>query len=120
MKTDGYHYERASCAWLARQGCRVLTRNYRCRVGEIDVIAASAETLLFVEVRVRTNPRFASAAASVDPRKQRRLLRTASHYLQRHYRSAQPPCRFDVIVWEPAADSGKLRPRWIRNAFWAA
>ncbi|MFN2328590.1 MAG: YraN family protein [Chromatocurvus sp.] len=119
MKTDGYYYEQASCLWLARQGCRVLTTNYRCRAGEIDVIAASGETLLFVEVRVRTNLRFASAAASVDERKQRRLLHTASHYLQRYCSRAQPTCRFDVIVWEPAADSGKLQPRWIRNAFLA-
>lgn len=120
MKTDGYYYERASCLWLSRQGCRILTTNYRCRAGEIDVIAASDEMLLFVEVRVRTNPHFASAAASVDQRKQRRVRHTASHYLQRYHSREPPPCRFDVIVWEPATDSGKLRPRWIRNAFWAA
>lgn len=120
MQTDGYHYERASCQWLASQSCRVLARNYRCRVGEIDLVATDGDTLAFIEVRVRTNPRFASAAASVDRRKQRRLVRAASHYLQWHCPGTAPPCRFDVVVWEPAADSGKLQPRWIRNAFTAA
>lgn len=120
MKTDGYYYEQASCTWLSRQGCRVLTRNYRCRLGEIDIIASSEQTLLFVEVRVRTNPRFASAAASVDSRKQRRLQCAASHYLQRQSVGAHPCCRFDVIVWEMAPESGKLHPRWIKGAFRAA
>ncbi|MEQ8515093.1 MAG: YraN family protein [Chromatocurvus sp.] len=119
-ETDGYYYEGASCQWLARQSCRVLTRNYRCRAGEIDLVVRDGDMLVFVEVRVRTNPRFASAAASVDRRKQQRLLRAAAHYLQRHFRGTAPPCRFDVVVWEPAADSGKLQPRWIRNAFSAS
>lgn len=117
---NGYDYERAASQWLVGQGCRLVTSNYRCRVGEIDLVMTEGDTLIFVEVRVRTNLRFSSAAGSVDRRKQRRLSRTAAHYLQRHHRDQEPPCRFDVVVWEPAADSGKLRPRWIRNAFWAA
>lgn len=117
MTTDGYYYEQATSEWLARQSCRVLASNYRCRAGEIDLIATDGDTLVFIEVRVRTNLRFASAAASVDRRKQRRLVRVADYYLQRWGRPALPPCRFDVVVWEPDADSGKLQPRWIRNAF---
>lgn len=116
-KTNGYFYEDAARRWLTDQSCRVLAQNYRCRAGEIDLVVSDNDILVFVEVRVRTNARFASAAASVDRRKQRRLLRTAAHYLQQHCAGAAPPCRFDVLVWEPAADSGKLQPRWIRNAF---
>ncbi|MFN2289104.1 MAG: YraN family protein [Chromatocurvus sp.] len=119
-KLNGYDYERAASRWLVCQGCRLVTSNYRCRVGEIDLVMTQGDTLIFVEVRVRTNPRFASAAASVDRRKQQRLSRAAAHYLQRHCRGREPVCRFDVVVWEPAADSGKLHPRWLTNAFPAA
>lgn len=116
MKTDGYHFEQASSQWLARQGLRILENNYRCRAGEIDLIAIDGRTLVFIEVRTRTNRRFASAAASIDRRKQQRLARTAAHYLQRHPQAPQS-CRFDAVVWEPGTDSGKLHPRWIRGAF---
>jgi len=116
VKTDGDHYEEASAQWLVRKGLRIVERNYRCRTGEIDLIATDGNTLVFVEVRARTNRQFASAAASIDRRKQRRLARVAAHYLQRHPGSP-PSCRFDAVVWEPDADSGKLRARWIRNAF---
>lgn len=117
---NGHDYERAASRWLARQGCRLVTSNYRCRVGEIDLVMTQGDTLVFVEVRVRTNPRFASAAGSVDRRKQQRLSRAAAHYLQRHCQDQEPACRFDVVVWEPVADSGKLQPRWIINAFLVA
>ena len=120
METDGYHYERSTALWLTEQGCRIITRNYRCRAGEIDLVARHGEVLVFIEVRVRTNPHFASAAESVDHRKQRRLQCAAAHYLQRQRAAPMPPCRFDVVVWEPSADSGKLQARWIRNAFLAA
>lgn len=114
---DGQACEDATRYWLEAQGCRTLARNYRWRGGEIDLIMRLGSRLLFVEVRARSNPRYASAAESVDGRKQARLRRTASHYLACRWRGPPPPCRFDVVVWEPAPHSGKLRPRWIENAF---
>ncbi|KGE03246.1 YraN family protein [Pseudohaliea rubra] len=114
---NGDDYEAATARWLAARGSRILTRNYRCRAGELDIVALAGGQLRFVEVRARSNPRFASAAASVDARKQDRLRRTAAHFLACRWRGAMPPCRFDVVVWEPDAQSGKLRPRLIENAF---
>ena len=113
----GADYEAATERWLAARGCRILARNYRCRGGELDIVACHRGQLRFVEVRARSNPRFASAAASVDGRKQARLRRAAAHFLARRWQGAPPPCRFDVVVWEPAPVSGKLRPRLIENAF---
>lgn len=113
----GQAFEDATRRWLEAQGCETLARNYRCRAGEIDLVMARDGQLLFVEVRARRNTRYASAAASIDARKQARLRRTAAHFLSFRWPAATPPCRFDVVVWEPDAHSGKLRPRWLANAF---
>ena len=96
-------------AFLAAQGLAIVTRNYRTRLGEIDLIAREGTTLVFVEVRLRTGTRFGGAAASITPRKQRRIVAAARQFLMRFERV--PPCRFDVV----ALDGGK--PEWIRGAF---
>jgi putative endonuclease len=106
--------EEAACAHLRQHGCRIVARNVRYREGEIDIVAAEADTLLFVEVRLRTRTDFGGGAASVDALKRRRLVRAAQHYLAQHFGAgrALPPCRFDVIT----ADAGGVR-EWIRDAF---
>ncbi len=121
MQAAGYRYESYAADWLAARGLRIVTRNFRCRVGEIDLIAHHGDTLVFVEVRARTASRFAAAAATVDRRKQQRLLRTAQLYLQKHPAAAQSPCRFDVIAIQPRQCPASPDVRWIRSAFsnWA-
>jgi len=69
---------------------------------------------VFVEVRLRQNPRFGGAGASITADKQRRLLHTAQHYLQRL--APPPPCRFDVVLLNSL---GEDKPEWIRDAFGA-
>ncbi len=97
--------------WLLRAGLRLVTRNYRCRGGEIDLIMRDSDQLVFVEVRLRRDPRFGGALASVDYHKQRRLTLAAAHYLQRH--PWDGPCRFDVVgLSEPNQD-----PQWVKHAF---
>ncbi len=103
--------EEAAAAFLARQGLDILERNYRCRLGEVDIVARDGEVLVFVEVRARSGLAFGGAAASVDARKQARLAAAARHYLARL--GAEPPCRFDVLTWEGAEGP----PCWIRAAF---
>jgi putative endonuclease len=98
---------------------QVLARNFGGRFGEIDIVALDAGQLAFIEVRGRSNPRFAGAAASVDRRKQQRLLKTAQLFLQRHPALATLPCRFDVIAFEPPQSGAEPRMRWIRGAFTA-
>lgn len=106
----GREAEERACALLQRRGLRLVERNFRCRLGEVDLIMADGATLVFVEVRYRGHRGFGSGAESVDARKRRRIITAALTYLQRtgaHDR----PCRFDVISVRGEA------LQWTRNAF---
>ena len=96
--------------WLEDQGLRVVERNFRCKMGEIDLIMVDGNTLVFVEVRLRTNPGYMSGAESISRTKIRRLIRTATWYLQTRGQSGTVECRFDVV-------SLGSRFEWIKNAF---
>jgi len=120
MRSAGEDYECQAALWLEQhQGVTLLARNFRCRAGEIDIVARDDRHLVFLEVRARSNPRYASAAASVDWRKQQRLRRAAQFYLQRHPRLAHLPCRFDVIAFQPRQSGAGQELLWIRGAFTA-
>jgi putative endonuclease len=123
MAGHGRLAEDFACRFLQQRGLRLLERNYHCRRGEIDLVMKEDECIVFVEVRYRGNPRFGSGAESVDHRKQARLIATAQHYLHSHRRSADAPCRFDVVSISLAADGGepsRAQPvQWIRDAFQA-
>lgn len=108
---DGAEAEARAAEYLVRQGLKVIGRNFRCRLGEIDLIARDGETLVFVEVRSRRNAGYGGALASVDGRKQQRLIAAAQYYLARQ--AYLPPCRFDVVALEGAAQV----VHWVRNAF---
>ncbi|NKC16148.1 MAG: YraN family protein [Gammaproteobacteria bacterium] len=113
-KTVGDAAEERALSFLQARGLTVLTRNYRCRVGEIDVVARDNDaTLIFIEVRYRKTSRYGGAAASVDRRKQQRIARAASHYLQVHRINQATPCRFDVVAMGP----GAANIDWITGAF---
>ncbi len=113
----GREAEERAWEFLQKQGARLLGRNYRCKVGEIDLIVRDGENLVFVEVRYRRDDRFGSAAESVDARKQARLIAAAQHYLHRHRSVANKPARFDVVSIAPRQDG--LDIQWIRDAFQA-
>ena len=101
--------------FLERHGYRILARNYRCRLGEIDLIAQHDSVIAFVEVRTRRGSVFGPPELSVDRRKQQRLIRTALDYLSKH-RCGQCAFRFDVAAIEvDSRDLAKLR--YIENAF---
>ncbi|HEX5392784.1 MAG TPA: YraN family protein [Rhodocyclaceae bacterium] len=110
-KPSGAAAEDLAAAFLARQGLRLVERNYRVRGGEIDLICMDGATLVFVEVRLRTNSRYGGAAASITATKQRRLILAASHYLQAH---GERDCRFDCVLLT-ALDEHAIE--WIRDAF---
>lgn len=111
----GERAERLACRYLEQAGLVLLERNYRCPRGELDLVMDDAQTLVFVEVRFRRQPRFGSGAESVDPRKRARLIATAQHYLQRHPRRAAQPARFDVVAI--ALQNGQPAIDWIQDAF---
>ena len=117
MAHSGSVYESLAAGWLEERGLTITDRNYRCKMGEIDLVALDGPTVVFVEVRARSRSRFASAAASVDQRKRRRLRRAALHYLRRHPLAAAMPCRFDVVAIEPRQSLADADVRWIRAAF---
>jgi putative endonuclease len=117
MRATGKKFEQLAARWLQARGVQPLQRNFSCRVGEIDLIAVDGVSLVFVEVRARSNPRFASAAASVDRRKQQRLLRAAQCFLLSNPQLAHMPCRFDVIAIEPRQSPAQHGICWIRGAF---
>lgn len=110
----GAEAEDEAARFLALRGLEVVARNYRTRLGEIDLVARDGETLVFVEVRARSWAAFGGAAGSVDAAKRRRIVAAARHFLARL--GAEPPCRFDVLTLQ----GPKGAPAWIRGAFGAA
>lgn len=113
MKTQrqGRRAEQEALGYLTARGLRLIEANYRCRLGEIDLVMADGNTTVFVEVRMRGSRRFGGAAASVTPTKQRRLYSAARHYLLSRGH-AGGPLRFDVVALD-----GGAAPHWIPNAF---
>jgi putative endonuclease len=108
----GAQAEQWAARHLQQQGLKPITNNYRCRFGEIDLIMQDGPSLVFIEVRLRRNADFGGAAASIDNRKQQRIIRTAQQYLSGldHI----PPCRFDVVLMDDAQGHNL---QWLRNAF---
>ncbi len=108
--------EQAAAAFLAREGFRLVVRNYRRRLGELDLVGRRGELLVIVEVRTRSRAAFGGAAASIDAAKRRRLVRAAQQLLQQHRELARLRVRFDVLV---VHDALAARPRieWLQHAF---
>lgn len=110
----GWAAEDEACDYLQKQGLRCVTRNFRSKMGEIDLIMRDARYLIFVEVRSRSSAAFGGAIASVTRHKQKKIIKTALYYLSKHKSHAQEVVRFDVITIE-----GKPPVfQWIQNAFW--
>jgi putative endonuclease len=112
----GQFWEDAASEYLASHGVRTLMRRYRCRVGELDLVCTDELSLIVVEVRARSSTRYASAAASVDFRKRRRIVQATRHLLMRHPAWNERPVRFDVVAVEHI-ESAAPQIEWIRNAF---
>jgi putative endonuclease len=111
----GAHGERIAAAYLTDSGLRVLDRNWRCRDGELDIVARDGDALVFCEVKTRTGTGFGHPAEAVTPAKRRRLRSLARAWLATHDQHA-PDLRFDVVgVHVPPA--GPVRVTHLRNAF---
>ena len=111
MNRAGARAEDLCAELLRRAGLRVLARNWRCRHGEIDLIAEEGRTLIFAEVRYRASARFGGAAESITDAKRTRIVAAAGLYLAGR---PQADCRFDVLLLD-ALRGGRIH--WIRNAF---
>ena len=94
--TPGMRAEAIAADYLASRGLVIVERNFRTRLGELDLIARDGDTLVFVEVRLRTRADYGGAAASVTPAKRERMIAASLAYLSKLGR--EPPCRFDAIL----------------------
>lgn len=104
--------EQHAATFLQQQKLVLLESNYRCRFGEIDLIMREDDTIVFVEVRMRSSDQFGGAAASITTAKQAKLIRTARHYLASQ--NDDFPCRFDVVLISGTRGNDI---EWIQNAF---
>lgn len=106
---SGAAAEDRAAIFLQQRGLKLVTRNYRCRQGELDLVMRDGGTLVFIEVRSRSNANFGGASASITPAKQGRLIHAAEHYLLHHPHPGA--CRFDAVLIE----GGDLQ--WLKQAF---
>ncbi len=94
----GSMHEQEAAEYLKSQGYRILMMNYRCPLGEIDIVAMEGDTLVFCEVKYRKNLQYGSPAEAVDARKQNRIRGTAGMYLAEHRLPPEAGIRFDVVA----------------------
>jgi putative endonuclease len=110
--------------YLYDQGYKFLTRNFRTKVGEIDLIVHNWHSLVFVEVRLKTHHQFGSALETITYTKQQRITRAAEVYLQCHRLSQFQNHRFDIVSFDAQSHPSSYRIeqqyyalRWVQNAF---
>ena len=116
-KQDGDWGEALVEKYLSERGCRIVEKEWRCRLGEIDLIAEKDGMILFVEVKLRTNLRYGMPCEYVTAKKQEKLRAAALLYLSMH--GLDVPARFDVaeVYTDVHRSAGKTRIRYIANAF---
>ncbi|MDT8427706.1 MAG: YraN family protein [Pseudomonadales bacterium] len=112
----GAQQEQLAASYLQARGLVLLQSNFRCRVGEIDLIMRDDRVLVFIEVRYRRNKGFGTSVETVDRRKQQKLRRCARFFLATHGLTEQLVCRFDIIGLT-AAPGQEIEFNWIPNAF---
>lgn len=112
----GQHAEAEARDFLEQQGLKLVTANFSCKSGEIDLIMRDGEVLVFVEVRYRKLSGYGDGVESVTSSKRSKIIRTAKHYLLEQNLYDKVPCRFDVIAASPDVTQKLL---WIKDAFWA-
>ena len=93
----GIEGEAIAADYLIKHGYKLVERNFRCSIGEIDLVAWEGETLVFVEVKARSSSRFGDPAGAVTPQKQEKINRVALVYLQQK-KLLTSLCRFDVVA----------------------
>ena len=107
----GTFYEKQAASYLESRGYEILRHSYRCRFGEIDLVARNGAYLVFVEVKYRSGCAMGEGRCAVDLRKQRRICFTAAWYLMEQHLPETTPCRFDVV----SVDGAKIS--LIQDAF---
>lgn len=107
--------EKLAIQHLLKQGLTLVGQNITSPYGELDALMRDGEEWVFVEVRYRKSQHFGGGLESVDTRKQKKLIKTAEHYMQTHHKTHFDACRFDIIEMSGALDAPEIN--WIQNAF---
>lgn len=107
--------EELALGHLQEHGLKVIVRNYRCKMGELDLVMLDGQILVFVEVRCRSRSDYGGPAASIDWQKQRRLVRAAEHLRMKRAELRRYPARFDVVAITTSGPETKVD--WIKSAF---
>lgn len=115
-RLKGQFVEKLAADFLHQNGLKIHTQNYRCRFGEIDIIAEDDTSLIFVEVRYRKDSHYGGALASVDNKKQQRIILTAQDFLNQESSLQYKEIRFDVIAVQ---GNNFENIEWIQAAFTA-
>jgi putative endonuclease len=108
-RAQGDAAEERACGHLERSGFTIVERNYRTKVGEIDIVARKGDALVFVEVRSLESADYGTPEESVTPAKRRRIVAAARQYLSNVPPSSWREARFDVIAIEGSGDAAELR-----------
>jgi putative endonuclease len=111
----GQEGEATAERYLCRKGYRIVAKNLRSSLGELDLVAEDGRALVFVEVKARRTGEYGGAIHAVHRRKQEKLIQLASQYLARHHLNNRT-CRFDVILLQ-GTDTSAPRIEHIKNAF---
>lgn len=103
--------------YLIQQGLTLISENYCCRKGEIDLIMQDKDQVVFVEVKFRKSAQYGSGFEVVTPAKQKKIIYAAQHYLHRYNLTETHSCRFDVISIHPEKSTQSPVIEWLTNAF---
>ena len=112
---SGKQAEQIAHDYLEAKGLRLIQANFRCRVGELDLIMLDRQVLVIVEVRYRKSSRIVGPMQTIDPHKRRRLALAARSFLMRHGDLQDRPIRFDVIGLTGSMTNPSVN--WVKNAF---
>ena len=107
--------EEVALDYLRAKGLELVESNYRCRLGEIDLILKDDDELVVAEVRLRSSGHFGTPAETITGRKRNRIIRATLHFISTRPEFRDAPVRFDVVAIDRRA--GQLRSEWIRDAF---
>jgi putative endonuclease len=105
--------EQRALDFLRANGLKLVSANFRGKMGEIDLIMLEDDVLVFVEVKLRGSDRYGSAQEQVTYAKQLKIIKTAQYFLLKHKKWQQFPARFDIV----AINNQHASPTWIKDAF---
>ncbi len=114
-RSVGSDTEELACEFLRSQGALIIEKNYRCKNGEIDIIARDGKYICFIEVKFRKSTKFGEPEEAVSCNKQKRICKVSKFYLYSKYQSLDTSIRYDVVAISPKEKI--LTFKWIKNAF---